>query len=103
MRSSGGCGGATFPRPERSGPGGRQLDRGRLVEALVWFAEALRLDEGHPNREAMHRMRLAAVLRRCPRLVQVWFHDAPVTHAELSPDGRRVVTASQDGTARVWD
>jgi WD40 repeat protein/serine/threonine protein kinase len=30
-------------------------------------------------------------------------HSATVGHASFSPDGRRVVTASSDGTARVWD
>ena len=30
-------------------------------------------------------------------------HEKDVTHAEFSPDGRRVLTASLDGTARVWD
>jgi WD40 repeat protein len=30
-------------------------------------------------------------------------HDAAVTKAAFSPDGKRIVTASYDGTARVWD
>jgi len=30
-------------------------------------------------------------------------HDHVVYYAEFGPDGLRVVTASQDGTARVWD
>lgn len=29
-------------------------------------------------------------------------HDGAITHAEFSADGRRLVTASRDGTARVW-
>jgi energy-coupling factor transporter ATP-binding protein EcfA2 len=29
-------------------------------------------------------------------------HTAPLTAVELSPDGKRVLTASADGTARVW-
>ena len=39
--------------------------------------------------EEMHRFRLGALLRHCPPLVQVWFHDGPVRHAEFSRDGRR--------------
>ena len=30
-------------------------------------------------------------------------HDAPVWSAAFSPDGARLVTASDDTTARVWD
>ena len=30
-------------------------------------------------------------------------HTGPVTQSSFSPDGSRVVTASADGTARVWD
>ena len=30
-------------------------------------------------------------------------HAAAVNHAAFSPDGRQVVTASADQTARVWD
>jgi hypothetical protein len=30
-------------------------------------------------------------------------HDGPVDSAQFSPDGTRIVTASRDKTARVWD
>ena len=30
-------------------------------------------------------------------------HDGAVTSAAFSPDGGRIVTASDDSTARVWD
>jgi eukaryotic-like serine/threonine-protein kinase len=36
-------------------------------------------------------------------LVHPLHHDGPVYLAQFSPDGRRVVTASGDGTAQVWD
>src|SRR5262249_61513451 len=30
-------------------------------------------------------------------------HSKPVVHAAFSGDGKRVVTASEDNTARIWD
>ncbi len=83
--------------------GARLLDEGNWFGALVWFTQAMRRDEGRPEREAMHRIRLGSVLERCPTQAQLWFHEGAVQAARFSPDGRRVVTASADGTARVWD
>lgn len=83
--------------------GWRQADAGDLPGALPWFAEALRLDRGDPERELPHRIRLAAVRKFCPPLVQVWAHDGAVRSAVFSPDGSRILTASMDRTARLWD
>jgi WD40 repeat protein len=81
----------------------RLLDEGDLDGALLWTVEGLRLVQGDAAREEMHRFRLAAVLRQRPRFVQVWFPGGPVHHVGFSPDGQRVVTASEAVTARVWD
>jgi WD40 repeat protein/serine/threonine protein kinase/tetratricopeptide (TPR) repeat protein len=75
------------------------MDQGDYPAALPWLTEALRLDQGDPSREAVHRLRIGAVLQRCPRLTQVW----EGCRAAFSPDGRRVVTGAENGTARVWD
>jgi WD40 repeat protein/serine/threonine protein kinase/tetratricopeptide (TPR) repeat protein len=85
------------------GNGVRLLDDGDLLGSLPWFAEALRNDQGNHQREEVHRMRLSAVLRRCPRLVLVASHQESVMHVEFSPDSRRVLTVSKDQTAQVWD
>jgi WD40 repeat protein/serine/threonine protein kinase len=79
--------------------GVHHLGEGDTFAALPWFAEALRLDRPGPGPEAVHRLRLAAVLRSCPFPARLWAHDKPATHAEFSPDGRRVLVASG---ARVW-
>src|SRR5262249_54844631 len=73
-----------------------------LFGSLIWFARALKLEEDEARRPA-HRTRIAAVLRECPRLCKLWFHDGAVTDVTFSPDGRWVLTASDDHTARVRD
>jgi eukaryotic-like serine/threonine-protein kinase len=79
------------------------LDRGDPVGALAWFGEALHLEQGDPVREAPHRIRLAAALRHCPRMIQVAFLDGGVRTFCLNPDGRRLFTAGREGPARLWD
>jgi WD40 repeat protein len=70
--------------------------------ALMYLARALRQDPS--SRVAAARL-LAALTQRnfplpiCPPLV----HTSLVCTVEFSPDGQRVLTASADGTARVWD
>ena len=81
----------------------RAQQQNDLLGALPWFAEALQLRANDPIAQQPHRLRLAALLQQAPALTHCWFHDLPVNYAEFSPDGSRVVTASEDGTARVWD
>ena len=83
--------------------GAHALDEGDWYTALLWFTEALALDEGDPAQEQMHRIRIGTLLRQLPSLQQYWFHNGPVTHVEFSRDGRRILTASEDKTAQVWD
>ena len=83
--------------------GERLLDEGDLFGALPWLTEALHLDKAERPRRKRTAPRLAAVLAQAPRLAQVWRHEQEVEYATFSPDGRRVVTASRDHTARVWD
>jgi WD40 repeat protein/serine/threonine protein kinase len=83
--------------------GERLLDEGDLLGALPWLAEAFQLDTDEGPRAESHRTRLAGVLAQAPRLAQLWYHEQEVEYAAFSPDSRRVVTASRDHTARVWD
>jgi WD40 repeat protein/serine/threonine protein kinase/tetratricopeptide (TPR) repeat protein len=70
------------------------LGQGDLHGALPYFAEALRLDQGDPAREEAHRLRLAAGVRRAPRLVALWNAGGATGQATFCPDGRRVVVAN---------
>ena len=44
--------------------GNRLAEEGDLSGSLPWLVEAMRLDAGNREREAMHRVRVAAVLRQ---------------------------------------
>lgn len=82
--------------------GAQRMDEGDLLGSLPWFAEALRLEERKPSAD-LHRLRLAAVLEQCPKLLQQYFQTDGVICIEFSPDGQRIVTAGSGGTARIWD
>jgi WD40 repeat protein len=83
--------------------GTRLVNQGDLFGSLLWYAEALRLDAGDPRREEPHRIRIASVLKQCPKLLNVLSHGRMLYHTEFSPDGNKVLTTSDDHTARLWD
>jgi WD40 repeat protein/tetratricopeptide (TPR) repeat protein len=82
--------------------GNRLQDQGDLIGALPWFAKALEEDQD-PARGQLHGLRLASALQQCPKILQMWFHNAAVIDAQFSPNGRWVLTASEDGVSQVWD
>lgn len=83
--------------------GAHLLNEGDLFGSLLSFTEALRLDAGNSLREEGHRIRIASVLRECPKLVGVFTHGtAPINDATFSPDSLRLLTASEDHTAQSW-
>jgi len=80
-------------------PGVTALEQGQSALAMHQFAEAIKaVDEDTPAQES-NRLRLGMLVRGAPGLRAIL---AGLT-ATFSPDGKRVVTASVDDTARVWD
>jgi serine/threonine protein kinase len=83
---------------------GRQaLDRGELLMSLPWFVKALYLDQGHRRAERIHRLRLASVVQRCPRLLRMWFLSGPIVRAVCAPAGPFAAVLGEDNTVRVLD
>jgi serine/threonine protein kinase/WD40 repeat protein/tetratricopeptide (TPR) repeat protein len=93
--------------------GTERLEQGHPTEALLWFVEALRKDAADGEREAMHRLRIAATAQVCPRPVHLLPHNGPVVKVVISPGGNRLLTISRGRPfglrdwrgreARVWD
>jgi WD40 repeat protein/Flp pilus assembly protein TadD len=84
------------------GNGLRLMEEGDLLGSLPWFAEAIK-QERNSSQAEMQRVRLRAILRRCPRLLQVWFHEGGKSYQGPSPAGCWLVTADSDGVVRGWD
>ncbi|HUR47512.1 MAG TPA: protein kinase [Candidatus Saccharimonadales bacterium] len=82
--------------------GVKRMDDGDLFGSLPWLLEASRMDKD-PDATELHRLRLDSILRQCPRLVHIWFHEGPVNDAQLSPDGKMAATGTSSGIARIWN
>ncbi len=78
--------------------GWQQLLGGHPQKALPYLMAARQKGEDG----ALLRALIGTATRLLP-LVPVLEHHAAVSSAAFSPDGTRVVTASADGAARVWD
>jgi WD40 repeat protein len=76
------------------------IEHQHFSESLPWFAEAAFLS---PNDREIHRLRFGLIAGQSPRLTQLFPHRRPINDVQFSSDGRLVVTASDDGNARVWD
>ena len=85
---------------------GTKLLRGEFDSALRLASRGTRVDLALPS-DAVKVSAAAAALAAAVSQAQ-WQsilsgHNAPVTSAAFSPDGSRIVTASRDKTARIWD
>jgi WD40 repeat protein len=83
--------------------GNRAMEAGNLLEALPYFAEALRLDEGNTNAQRNDRLRVGSILANSPKITHMWFEPKDVKDAEFSPDDRQILVAQYYGDERIYD
>jgi hypothetical protein len=69
--------------------------------AISYLGQMLR--DNPSNNAAAARLASAVLLPFAAELTEPLQHEGIVRYAEFSPDGSRIVTASYDKTARVWD
>jgi WD40 repeat protein len=89
---------------ERDVAKGQQLlEQDDSYRALLWFANGFDKVGHDPVLEEAHRLRIGSLLRSVPKICQIFTHDEGVVDFKFGNDGTRLVSASKDHTARVWD
>jgi WD40 repeat protein len=79
-------------------------ERNRVAEGLLRLAACLALVEGKfPDLEDRVRTALASWRGDLHKLLRVVPHPSPVKNVVLTPDGRHLVTLSDDGQVRRWN
>src|SRR5262245_36401507 len=82
-----------------------KLSRSDLYSAIRLASRGTRIDLALPadkTRASPAAAALAAAVSQANWRFAVGGHDSPVGSAAFSPDGARIVTASDDNTARIW-
>jgi WD40 repeat protein len=76
-----------------------EMTRDEEPVSLAYLADAMRKNPGNQKAMAL----AVSELRNAVLPLVTLHHGGGVQDASFSPDGTRVVTASEDGTAQVWD
>ena len=80
------------------------LEQEHSFDAMHLFAQAIAAVPRNSPDRANNRLRLGVLEQQVPHLRAILEgHRGEVNSAAFSPDGARVVTASMDRTARVWE
>jgi WD40 repeat protein/tRNA A-37 threonylcarbamoyl transferase component Bud32 len=81
----------------------QQMERGRFLEALPWFVEALSLEKANSLEAENTRLRIASVLEQPPKLRELWFAGASVKEGAFSVDGTYVLVRTDSDKVFVWE
>ena len=82
----------------------RQFQLGEWREGIALLARAIKFDP--ENQVASQRFFQELIVHRekaLPPLIASFAHQATIRRAVFSPDGARILTASWDETAKLWD
>jgi serine/threonine protein kinase len=77
----------------------REMDSGDSFAALLWFTEAMRLDEANEN----HRRQILEILEHVPWLMKVGLCEGEVLASRFTADDCWLAALLPDHSIRVWD